>query len=436
MKIMMEKEQKDKIRADEVEKIKEQLKKELPQLKVDEKVQKGNSDNVENKELIEFKEAIKPDSKVDVGRQIHLAGKMADLAGLTVNGIKWDSTRAEARQFKNFAVNGTKLEYKGLGLTTNQNADPDYLLSAAELADVFDPVIFNILNEKTTTWNVLMKDDFSNKGNNQVQFTLKTGANSTVGAYTGNAVSTGQTTRLKYMTKFKKYQVGVEVDGDMIAAARGGPVGDVFALEVRDATESLLGDNTNGLNQALYAENGTESSAGVIGFEYITDQAGNGTLYNLSRSQANGLASTTTADNYINGSAAEISFDNLRAAKRKVVGVEGGDLNSLVWFTSVIQGDKLRGKYDAAHRLQPTSSRFGFEGRPEFDGVPVFEDKDCNDDDWFLVELETHRIAIWVPPTLEMLGKDADSDKGFIKTYFATYNKAPRRMVQIYNNAT
>ena len=92
--------------------------------------------------------------------------------------------------------------------------------------------------------------------------------------------------------------------------------------------------------------------------------------------------------------------------------------------------------YDDAQRLVPVSARFGFEDMMSFDTVPVFLDKECADDDIFLVDLETHRIAIWVPPTLEKLGKDSDSEKGFIKSYFATCNKAPRRMVQIYGNKT
>ena len=35
----------------------------------------------------------------------------------------------------NFRTNGTKLEIKSLGITTNQNTDTDYLLSGAELRD-------------------------------------------------------------------------------------------------------------------------------------------------------------------------------------------------------------------------------------------------------------------------------------------------------------
>jgi hypothetical protein len=412
-------------------KIKEELKTELSKVEVKEKKMINTPESVETKEMKEYKQMFSKDSKIDINMQFKIAGALADSLGMTKGSLKKDSKSAEAKEFKNFTTNGNLLEFKGLGLTTNQNTDTDYLLSAAELADVFDPVVYNILNQQTVTWNILPKDDFSNKGNNQVQFTLKTAANASAAAYTNNAVNMGNTTRLKYMTKFKKYQVGVEVDGDMIAAARGGPIGDVFAQEVKDSTVDLLSI----MNQALFAEVGAETAAGVIGFEYITDQAGNTTLYNLTRSQANGLASTTTTDNYINGSSANLSLINLRAAKRKVL-IEGAQLNNLVFVTSYVQGDKFRGIYDALQRLVPTSSRFGFEGRPEFDGIPMFEDKDCNSDDVFLVDLETHRVAIWVPPTLEMLGKDSDSTKGFIKTYWATYNRAPRRMVQIYGNAT
>ena len=413
-----------------------EIKKELESKEVKNKVLNNDSPVLEKKEYREYKELFTVEGKtLTTLEQLNRAAKICEAKGLIDSfGVKPTARASLARNNTEMKfVNGrSSIEFKGLGITTNQNTDTDYLLSAAELADVFDPVIYNILNQMTTAWNLLSKEDYSTKGNNQVQFTLKVAANSTATAYTGNAVSTGNTTRLKYMTKFKKYQVGVEVDGDMIAAARGGPIGDVFSQEVMDSTDDLMAV----INAALFAEVGLETASGVIGFEFVCDQAGNGTMYNLSRTQANGLASTTTADNYINGGSATVSFANLRAAKRKAVGTEGANLNNMVFITSFVQGDMFRGKYDAAQRLVPTSSRVGFEGRPSFDGIPIFEDKDCNTDDWFLVDLETHKVAIWVPPTLEMLGKTADSQKGFIKTYFATYNRAPRRMVMIYGNAT
>jgi hypothetical protein len=342
------------------------------------------------------------------------------------------TSSAESREYKSFGTNGTKLEYKGLGITTNQNTDTDYLQSSAELQDVYDPVIYNALNQSTLTWNLLAKDDYSKKGNNKVQFTLKTAANTTASFYTGNAVSTGNVTRLKYETKFKKLQVGVSVDGDMIAAARGGPVSDVFAQEVMDSTLDMLAV----LNAALFAEVGLETASAIIGFEYITDSAGNTTLYNLTRSDTNKLSPDTATDTYIDGGSATITMANLRKAVRQAV-VEGASKANLVWITSPTQGDMLRNSMDDLRRLlSPKDTTFGFTTDLAPDGIPVFEDKDCNTDDWWLVDLETHRVAIWIPPTIEKLGKSADSEDAFIKTYLATYNRAPRRMVQIYGNAT
>ena len=423
------KEQKEKEFQDLKGKLMTELKETLSKVEVKDKVQR-NPDAIEMKEYKDYKEAISTKGYT-ISEQFAIAGKLADKLGLTMGSLKMDSRPAEAREYKSFGTKGSKLEYKGLGITTNQNTDTDYLLSAAELSDVFDPVVYNALNQATVTWNLLAKDDYSMKGNNQVQFVLKTAINSTVGAYTGNAVSTGNTTRQKYQTKFKKYAVGIEVDGDMIAAARGGPIGDVFAQEVSDSTNDLL----QLMNQDLFAEVGSESAAGVLGFEFITDGVGNATLYNVTRSAANKLLVDTATDSYINGSSADLSLSNLRAAKRQAL-KEGAKIENLVFVSDHIQGDKLRKVYDDVQRMVPTTARFGFEGMMSFDGIPFFEDKDCNDDDVWLIDLETHRIAVWVPPTLEMLGKDSDSEKGFIKTYWATYNRAPRRMVQIYGNTT
>ena len=394
-------------------------------------VNEGESMTIEMKSYVKAMQT--KDS--DIGLQFKSAGMFADSLGLTQKYIidQVRGVRAESREYKNFQINGRKLESKALGITTNQNSDTDYLLSAAELADVFDPVIYNALNEKTSTWGILAKDDYSNKGNNQVQFTLKIAANQTAGAYTGNAVTTGQTQRIKYMTKFKKYQVGVAVDGDMIAAARGGPIGDVFAQEVQDATESLM----SVMNQALFAEVGAETAAGVIGFEYITDSAGNTSLYNITRSSANKLAPDSATDNYINGASADVTLAQLRQAIRHCV-KDGSMKGDLVFFCDPIQVDKIKSLFDDQVRLlmTPNNTKFGFESAITIDGVPVFEDKDCNDDDIFLADTTAHRIAIWVPPTLEMIGKNSDSEQGFVKTYWCTYNRAPRRMVQIYGLAT
>ncbi len=405
----------------------------LNKMEVKEKVIKNNTSNNDSEiplEIKEFREVLEH-KPIELKEQFKRAARYADKIG-----VSWDSTtsRVEEREFKSFSIgaNGRDLEFKGLGITTNQNTDTDYLQSSAELQDIYDPIIYNALNQETVTWNLLAKDDYSSKGNNQVQFSLKTAANTSAAFYTGNSVSTGNVSRLKFQTKFKKVQVGVSVDGDMIAAARGGAVSDVFAQEVLDSTMDML----SVVNAALFAETGLETAAAPIGFEYITDSAGNTTLYNLTRSTTNRLAPDSAGDTYINQSGSIISMKNLRAAIRQAR-LQGVSKRSMVFITNPVQGDMLRSKFDDSRRLlTPRDTDFGFSTDLYVDGVPVFEDKDCNTDDWFLVDLNTHRIAIWRPPTIERLGKSADSEDAFIKMYFATYNRLPRAMVQIYGCAT
>jgi hypothetical protein len=127
---------------------------------------------------------------------------------------------------------------------------------------------------------------------------------------------------------------------------------------------------------------------------------------------------------------------NMGAAIRQARN-EGANKANLVFITNPVQGDMIRGKFDDSRRmLTSKDTSFGFTTDLFIDGVPVFEDVDCNTDDVWLIDLETHRVGIWIPPTIERLGKSADSEDAFIKMYLGTYNRAPRRLVQIYGNAT
>lgn len=449
MKEMQATEQKEKDRAALKDALMKEMSESLAKLKPEPKTMM-NKPSIECKEYVALKEAIESkatlmadgsiQTKVSVDEMFKRAGRFAESAGLISKekGIKMDNSAAEYREYKQFSTNGRMLEFKGLGITTNQNSDTDYLLSAAELRDVFDPVIYTALNLETTAFNLMRKEDFSMKGNNLVQFEIETAANATAGFYAGDDVNTSNSTLLKLQTKFKKAQAGVMVSGDMIAAARGGYISDVFSFHVQRATLNLA----KILNQALFStsSNGAETDAAFIGFEYICNSASHTTLYSMTRSSTTlsanvALNPSSASDTYINGASADLTLAQLRQMKRQAV-VNGANLSNLVFITSYVQGDKLRGIYDASQRVTPTSSRFGFEGRPEFDGIPMFEDADCPDATLYCIDLETFKVAIWVPPTLEMLGKDADNVKGFIKTYLATYCTNIRRQSMIYSLAT
>lgn len=372
------------------------------------------------------------DKKLSVKEQFRRAGQMLNAANVGLKEAKEIFSKpAEAREFKNFVCNGNKMEFKNLGITTNQNTDTDYLLTAAELQDVFDPVIYNALNEETNLWNALQKDSKANSGSNRVEFVLKIAQNASASSYLGNDLGTGNTTRIKYVTKFKKYKAEFAVDGDMIAAAKGGPVGDILAQEIEDATYALMSK----INVDLFAEVGLETAAAVIGLEYISDATGNTTLYNVTRSAANKLAPDVADANYISGAAG--AYKSLLRQGIRYLLKDGSRKQDLLIVCDHIQGDKIKETFDNQLRLNsPQATRFGFETALFFEGVPVLLDKDCNDDDIFIVDTRHHRIAVWVPPTVEMLGKRSDAEEGFIKTYFAVYNTAPRRMVQIYGCPT
>lgn len=405
--------------------LKEEFKETLKNVEIEVKGKMSdNNDNIESKEMIQYKEVITND-KASISYKFKAAGELAESLGLFKEA---KTSPAMGREYKNFTTNGSNLEFKGLGLGTNSTT---YNQSVAELSDVYDPVIYQVLNQKTKLWNFLEKDDFSAKGNNLVQFTVKSVANTTAGAYLGNAVNTGNVGREKNQTKFKKYHVGVEVDGDMIAAARGGPIGDVFSKEVEDSTVDLLSK----MNQALFAEKGAETDAEIIGLPYLTDAAGNTTLYGLTRSGFSYMSGNSGAT-YINASGADISLKLLRQAIEQAVASSNSDVEDLLFVCDWKQYHKFKGIYDAAQRNYETTKRFGFDGMLAFDGVPILVDKDCKAQSWFLVDVRHgYRVAVWVPPTLEMLGKDADSMKGFIKTYFATYSRMPNSCVEIYGAA-
>jgi hypothetical protein len=405
---------------------------------VQEKVMPNKGDTMETKEQILYREVLQNPSAVSVDEQFKRAGEMLDQHPKfkEIGGLEnWKSSSVESRaskmSFKGFKTNGSKLEFKGLGITTNANTDSDYTgLASAELEDIFDPVIYNALNEKVGLFNMLAKDDFSRKGNNQVQFRLKIAANTTVSTYAGNSITLGNTTRIKYMTKFKKYAVGIEVDGDMIASARGGPIGDVFALEVQDGTESLYSK----MNVDLFGTGGLETDLGVIGLQYIANTGTYTSLYNVTRSSANKLAPTTATDTYKDGTAG-VTKALLRAAVEQCV-VEGSNLKDLFFVMHPRQFTMCKALFDNGVRMDPDTKELSFTGQLSFEGVPLVVDKDCTNTMIFCVDKTAHRLAFWVPPTLEMLGKRNDSTEGFVKTYWASYNVAPRRIAMIYSLPT
>ena len=400
--------------------VKEALSGLVPEMKV------RMNDGIDFKEVsasVEYKEwnEIKT-GKVDIKEAFNRATALAVKTGaLTAwaNGVT--GLKDTKMGFKCTGVDSSRIEMKALTTTVNKSSDTDYLQSAAELSDIYASAVVNMLNERTSYFGILPKEDFS--GRECISWRAKNVANASSGAYAeGGAVIKGNTTRQKLREEFKYYSAGFQVTGQMIESAKSG-VGDIFQQEVQDATETLLST----MNVALFAEKGAFSDLEFLGLEYIADSTGNTTLYGLTRSATNLLGAS--GSEYSAQSGAPISKPTLRTAIRTLE-VNGADRNDLVILCHPLQRDLILSLLDDAQRLL-TSPRAGFEGQLVFDGVPLVTDKDANNDDIFVVNLGKNgmRLGVQKPVSFEELAKTDDSRSGFLKFYGNQFAIAPKQAV-------
>ena len=96
------------------------------------------------------------------------------------------------------------------------------------------------------------------------------------------------------------------------------------------------------------------------------------------------------------------------------VKAKGATTDELVFICHYTQSRKFKTLIQNIQRTTPTSARVGFEGRPELDGVPVFEDHQCNTDDLWLISLKHMRIGMKKAPTYVEFGLTDMQRKGVI----------------------
>ena len=305
---------------------------------------------------------------------------------------------------------------------THKTADTDYYQNAAELRDIYDPVIRSHLNDRTTYYGMVKKIDASGFADRYgfiawIGRVAGAGGNTTNYQYDEGDTLTGQKAQmLKMQIPFMWYAAVVQVSGQMIAAARGrGSIGDVFSKQVERASTDLL----RGINLDLFANNAGFTAGGkVLGLQYLLGDTAD--LYGLDRNSTyTTLQGTTTAKS---GTPNPAKTD-LRTAMR-VIEKNGAFHNDLMIVCDHIQKDKILGLLDEAQRLT-TVPRAGFEGLPSFDGVPIHADDQCPDGFIYTLDMRHMGLAVQVAPTFEDLAKTDDSKKGFVKTYFAHFSSAP-----------
>ena len=275
---------------------------------------------------------------------------------------------------------------------------------------------------------MIKKDDMASQS--AIRFRARTAANATAGfyAYGSTPGFDGNVTRRKLNTHFVTAYVEVSVEDEEIEFAKSpGGMGDVYADEIKWSTRDLM----TSINQDLLT--GATASAENQPWTFETTILGStGTLYG--RNIANSGYTTLQSAGKDDMSSAPITLKKMRAMIRACV-QNGARKQDLVFICDHLQEDFIKGLIQDMQRITPTSGRVGFTGNIELDGVPIFADVDCNTDDLFLTDTAHTKIGMKLPPMYEELGKQGDSRRGIIKTYFNLYSTAPNHNYWIYGLA-
>jgi len=381
-------------------------------------------------ELKAWREAVQ-DPKMPTSVKLEKAAKLHN----KLHNYGIDNRMSGSMEFKNA---GTAFEIKGAGQEiqlknfeykaqlehdTNKVSDTDYYQNAAELNDIYDPIIIDHLNSKTTLWGMMKKKDVSNIGSDSYGFKVRweriagMGGDTSTYNYDENPTITGyHATKLKCRMPFMEYGAAVEVSGLTIAAARGS-VGDVFAKELEFATKDLL----KGINVDLYGTSyGMTDGGKILGLKVLGDDGGSyANLYGHARGTYTTLQGTDDAQSGTPNPDKPLLRKMLRTPEKN-----GANREQLVFVCDQIQRDKILGLADPAQRFEK-SAQIGFEGLPMFDGVPIYADSDCDDGYIYVLPMDSYYAAILKSATYEDLAKTTDSKKGYISTYFAVVCENP-----------
>ena len=390
-------------------------------------------------ELKDWRDIIK-DEKTTIEMKYEAAGRLHqkldayrinERASLASGSRKWKKIETKGQNFeiKSF-------EYKAqLEHDTNKVSDADYYQNAAELNDIYDPVIVSHLNDKTTLWGLMKKKNVANLGSDRYGFRIwrsrvaGAGGDTSTYNYDEGATLTGyHANMLKCQIPFMQYGATVQVSGLAQAESRGS-IGDIFQKQVQRATADLL----RGINSDLYGTSvGMTDGGKILGLEVIGDDGGTYTdIYGHARATYTTLQGTDDA---------QTGTPNLdKVLLRKAIRTpekNGANRSQLIFACDQIQRDKILGTLDPAQRFNNTSARAGFEGLPTFDGIPIHADDQCNDGYIYVLPMDSYYAAVLTAPTFEDLAKTDDSKRGFIKSYFAVVCENPNWVYKITGLST
>lgn len=413
------KELKETVRKEVMAEIKETVEKKKPIIAKKEKIEK-KEEEVEMKERNSYKEKVFGEKKAPISLQWKEAARLhdaLDAKGMIKTGSMKESSTPFTISEKEVKIGDltratTQIEYKGLttdsnyvgAQTTYWDALDNYEQTPAELNDIYGPVIISQFNEMTTAYNLLPKDDMS--GSSAIRFRVKTARPVADGSVSYGSTPTWDSNagRQKININFVTYRQDVQVEFEEIELAKApGGVGDVYALEIKDGTESMM----NTVNSDLLTSSTTPAEGEPYTFENTIITSGS--LYGKALATYSALEAGSVTD----ASSAPITLERMRKMIDDVK-ARGATTDGLVFICHYTQSRKFKTLIQNIQRTVPTSARVGFEGRPELDGVPVFEDYQANTDDLWLIDLKHTRFAIKKAPTYVEFGLTSLNRQGII----------------------
>lgn len=396
--------------AKEVKELKEKKKPMIPDKK------KIDNKEVDIKETTSYKEAVfgKEGEKSHVSVQWKEAAKLhtaLDRKGLMSYSLKQMGANtgntpftisSKEIKFGDLSRKSTEIQYKTLttdsnysgAQTTYWDALDNYEQTPAELNDVYAPVIISQLNEMTTTYNLLPKVDMS--GDSAIRFRVKTARPTADGSVTYGSTPgwDSRAQRRKINVAFTTYRQDIAVEFEEIELARAsGGIGDVYSEEIKDGTESMM----NAINSDILTSATTPAEGEPYTFE--TTIKTSGTLYGRDLSTFTNMQAASVT----NAASAPLTLERMRTMidDSKANGATAAELVFICHYT---QSRKFKTLIQNIQRTVPTSARVGFEGRPELDGVPVFEDYQANTDDLWMISLKHTKFGMKKAPTYVEFG--------------------------------
>ena len=357
---------------------------------------------------VQWKEAARLHSALDSKGLI----KPVDFKGCANTGSSPFTIAEKEVKIGDMTRHTTQIEYKTLttdsnyvgAQTTYWDALDNYEQTPAELNDIYGPIIISQFNEAKTAWNLLPKDDMS--GSSAIRFRVKTArpvADGTV-SYGSTPTWDSRAGRQKININFVTSRQDIRVEFEEIELARSpGGIGDVYAIEIQDGTETMM-ENTN---SDLLTSATTPAEGEPYTFE--TTIKTSGSLYGKVLATYTALEAASVT----NASDAPLTLERMRKMIDDTK-ARGAQTDNLVFIGHYTQSRKFKTLIQNIQRTVPTSARVGFEGRPELDGVPFFEDYQANTDDLWLIDIKHTRIGMKKAPTYVEFGLTEMMRKGVV----------------------